>query len=108
MVTAGTSDFGHFSFCFCLFLHLTIVCLLILMPAGMYNNCYGIFTVFLSLHASHECEKLPAEKQLRNVSGESCQEHLHVNTIINHFSQLVVTRIWDGKIQRCIRAECLK
>ena len=71
MVTAGTSDFRHFSFCFCLFLHLTIVSLLILMPAGMYNDCYSIFTVFLSLHSSHEREKLPAEKQLGNVSGES-------------------------------------
>lgn len=108
VVAAGPRDFIHFSFCFCLFLHLMIVHLLILMPAGMYDDRYSIFTVFLSLHSSHEREKLPAEKQLRNVSGESHREHIYVNTVINRFSQLVVTRIWDGKIQRCIRAECLK
>lgn len=48
MVAAGTSEFGHFSFCFYLFLHLVMVCLLILMPAGSYDNCYSIFTLFLS------------------------------------------------------------
>jgi len=74
----------------------------------MYDDCYSIHTIFLSLHSSHEHEKLPAEKQLRNVSGESHQEHIYVNIIINHFSQLVFTVIWDGKIQRCIKAECLK
>lgn len=42
----------------------------------MYYDCNSIFAVFLSLHSCHECWKLSAEKQLRNVSGESHQELL--------------------------------
>lgn len=68
-----------------------------LMPAGMYDNYYSIFTVFLSLHSCLECEKLPHEKQLRNISGEDHREHIYVNTVINHFFQLAVTKISDGK-----------
>lgn len=74
----------------------------------MYDDCYSVFALFLSLHSSHNREKLPAEQQLRNVSRQSHQEHIYVNTIINHFSRLVVKRIWDGKIWQCIRTECLK
>lgn len=66
-------------------------------PADMYDNYYSIFTAFVSLHSCLECEKLPHEKQLRNISGEDHCEHIYVNTVINHFFQLAVKKISDGK-----------
>lgn len=47
----------------------------------MYHDCNSIFAIFLSLHSCHECQKLPAEKQLGNVSGESHQELSQLITI---------------------------
>lgn len=97
-VSDGISGFRHFSF----FLYIS-QWTVYLMPAGMYDNYYSTFSVFLSLHSCPEWEKLPDEKQLRNISGEDHHEHIYVNTVINHFFQLVVTRISDGKNSKVCR-----
>lgn len=92
VVSGGISGFRHFSFFVLSILTSQTVCL---MPAGMHDNYYRIFTVFPSLHSCLECEKLPHEKQLRNISGEDHHENIYVNTVINHFFQLA--KISDGK-----------